>query len=86
MSSSTGQPTKTLRELREARGWTQAVLAGRLRVGTTTVSQWETGARMPSEVDRQRLADLFGVSAGEIVFGWGEKPGMRVLLARAWLW
>ena len=32
---------------RKAAGWTQARMAGRLHVGQPTVSQWETGRRVP---------------------------------------
>ena len=32
---------------RKAAGWTQARMAERLHVGQSTVSQWETGRRIP---------------------------------------
>jgi putative transcriptional regulator len=40
-------PTQIVR-LRERAGVSQAVLAGFLNVGVTTVSQWERGARRPT--------------------------------------
>ncbi len=69
--SSPTQPT--LRQLRQARGWTQAVLAGRLRVSKIAVSHWERGVSMPRPATQQRLADLFGVGVGEITFGQDEE-------------
>jgi transcriptional regulator with XRE-family HTH domain len=61
------KPTKTIRQLREARGWTQAVLAGRLRVARATVVNWERGRTMPNRSHRQAVAELFGVSVAELV-------------------
>ena len=58
---------------RLARDWTQLDLALHLGVVEGTVSRWERGLRMPSEVDRQRLAELFGVDVGEIAFGQVEE-------------
>lgn len=51
-----------VKELREARGWTQVELAKRLNFHSSAVSQWESGQRNPSRDTLQRLASLFGVS------------------------
>jgi putative transcriptional regulator len=49
-----------LRELREARGWTQGALADRLDVSRQTVNALETGRYDPSLPLAFRLARLFG--------------------------
>ncbi len=69
MSGPTSQPKKTIRELREAQGWTQEELAGRLGVTRGAVSTWERGYWMPRPVTQQHLADLLGIGVGEIAFG-----------------
>jgi putative transcriptional regulator len=48
-----------LRQLREARGWTQAALADRLEVSRQTVNALETGRYDPSLPLAFRLARLF---------------------------
>jgi putative transcriptional regulator len=48
-----------LRELREARGWTQAAVADRLGVSRQTVNALETGRYDPSLPLAFRLAELF---------------------------
>jgi putative transcriptional regulator len=48
-----------LRQLREARGWTQAALADRLDVSRQTVNALETGRYDPSLPLAFRLARLF---------------------------
>ena len=66
------QPKKTLRQLREERGWTQAVLSTRLGVTPWSVAAWERGLVVPHRKHQQRLADLFGVSVETIAFGPAE--------------
>ncbi len=61
--------TKTIRQLREAWGWSQPVLAGRLGVSQATVSLWERGRVVPSPANRERLGECFGVPATTIAFG-----------------
>ena len=68
----THQPQPTLRQLRQARGWTQEQFARRLGVQQVAVSKWEHG-HLPRAKTQQRLADLFGLEVGEIVFGQGEE-------------
>ena len=48
-----------IKELRQARGWTQADLARRLSITRNGVNSWEQGLSTPSLVD---LARLFSVS------------------------
>ncbi len=66
------QPKQTIRQLRQARGWSQSGLAGRLRLTPSTVANWESGHRVPTPDHRQALADLFGVPVEAIAFGPGE--------------
>lgn len=51
-----------VRELREANGWSQGELAGRLEVSRQTVNAIETGKYDPSLPLAFRLARLFGVA------------------------
>ena len=70
------QPQKTIRQLREAHGWAQLELALNLGVTQSIVSRWERGELVPQPANRQRLADLFGVSVEAIAFGPVEQaPG-----------
>ena len=52
-----------LRELRTARGWTQAQLSARLGVTKSVVSAYEMAMRYPSYDILIRIAALFGVSS-----------------------
>ncbi len=53
---------RNLRQLREARGWSQLDLALRLGVSQNAVSNWERGVAVPSEANWRRLALLFAVT------------------------
>ena len=64
---------KTIRELREARGWTQLELAYKLGVTPATVSNWERGVFEPKAGQLRALARAFGVSMDEIDFVESEK-------------
>lgn len=57
---------KTLRQLREERGWTQEQVARQLDVQQTAVSAWERGWRVPRPKYQQRLAALFGISVEDL--------------------
>jgi putative transcriptional regulator len=52
--------TNRLRELRAARGWSQAELAQRLGVSRQTINAIETGKYDPSLPLAFRIARLFG--------------------------
>ena len=60
-----------IRELREARGWSQGVLAERLAVSRQTVNAIETGKYDPSLPLAFRIAGLFGETI-EAIFLPGE--------------
>lgn len=51
-----------VRELREAKGMQQKELAIDLHVSQPTISDWESGRKIPSARSTQKLADYFGVS------------------------
>ena len=55
-----------LRELRDARGWSQGELAERLEVSRQTVNALETGKYDPSLPLAFRIARLFTLSIEEI--------------------
>ena len=57
-----------LRELREARGWSQGELAERLEVSRQTVNALETGKYDPSLPLAFRIARLFESRIEEIFF------------------
>ncbi|MGQ0604517.1 MAG: helix-turn-helix transcriptional regulator [Anaerolineales bacterium] len=46
-----------MRIAREARGWTQAELAARLKVSQGTISFWENGIEVPSLEHQVRLVE-----------------------------
>jgi transcriptional regulator with XRE-family HTH domain len=54
-----------IRRLREARGWSQAKLAGAAGMGVSGVSQIETGARNPSAVTLGKIAQALGGEVGD---------------------
>ena len=73
MSASARPSQQTLRQLRQARGWTQEQLARRLGVEQGAVSKWERGQAVPHPRTHTRLADVFGLGVGEIRFGEDEE-------------
>ena len=60
---------KTIRELREERGWTQLELAYQLGVTPATVYNWERGRFEPTASKLRQIARLFSVSMDVIAFG-----------------
>lgn len=71
----------TLRELREARGWSQAELAAKVGVSQATVARWETPnawRHLPRRPVVIALGHVFGVDPDAIRFGEGEpRPAGR---------
>ena len=55
----------TIRQLREAKGLTQAELAGTLSVSAKTISKWETAKGLPDISLLEPLAAALGVSVLE---------------------
>lgn len=59
----------TIRLLREAKGLTQAELAGKLAVSAKTISKWETAKGLPDISLLEPLAAALGVSVLELMQG-----------------
>ena len=57
---------KTIRTLRQARGWTQFELALKVGVQPQTVYLWESGRRMPLVPQLRRLGAIFEICSDEI--------------------
>jgi len=55
-----------LRELREAKGWTQADLAARIGVSRKTINTIENGVFVPSTIIALRLARAFGRTVEQV--------------------
>ena len=56
---------------RKALGLTQAKLAGIMKVDPGTISRWETGERVPSFSQMEKLAVELKLSLGEVMQGFG---------------
>jgi transcriptional regulator with XRE-family HTH domain len=61
----------TIRELREAWGWTQAELANRVEVSESTVYAWENGRAQPTRAHLAKLAEALGVAPAQLMEGEG---------------
>lgn len=73
---------KTIRELREERGWTQLELAVKVGVTPSTVWSWEKGRYEPRASQLRAIAETFGVSMDDIALALErEKPATRRGLA-----
>lgn len=57
---------KTIRELRQARGWTQYELAVRVGVHPQAVYLWESGRRTPQVPQLRKLGQIFGMCSDDI--------------------
>jgi transcriptional regulator with XRE-family HTH domain len=57
---------KTIKQLREAKKWTQLDLANQLDVTPSTIYNWERGKVEPRVSQLRKLADVFGVRMDEI--------------------
>lgn len=62
-----------IRELREAKSLQQKELAIDLGVTQPTISDWESGRKIPSAKNTAKLADYFGVSV-DYLLGREETP------------
>ena len=56
-----------IRALRVESGMTQEELAEMIRVSNTTLSQYETGARIPSDAVKIKIAEIFQVSVDYLI-------------------
>jgi transcriptional regulator with XRE-family HTH domain len=57
---------KTIRALRQARGWTQYELALQIGVHPQAVYLWESGRRTPHVPQLRKLGQVFGLCSDEI--------------------
>lgn len=57
---------KTIRELRQERGWTQFELALAVGVRPQAVYLWESGRRTPQVPQLRKLGELFELCSDEI--------------------
>ena len=62
-----------IRRLRLSAGMTQRDLAQRINVGNTTLSQYESGARVPSDEVKIKIASVFGVSVDYLLGASNER-------------
>lgn len=60
--------------LRSEFGWTQQELANKIGFSKQTISNWETGLKVPRMGAIQKMAALFGVSMGFIIDGDKSTP------------
>lgn len=58
-----------IRKLRKGKGWTQQMLGNKLGKKTSTISAYETNAKLPSVDCLIEMADLLGVSLDTLVYG-----------------
>lgn len=68
---------ENIRRLRKSRGWTQRELAERLDISDKTVSRWESGIQLPDAQIIPELAEMFGVSIGEL-YGEEQERGFAL--------
>lgn len=60
---------KFISKLRKEKNITQHVLAEKLNVTDRTISNWETGRRLPDISILKELSVIFSVTIDEIIYG-----------------
>ena len=65
--------SKRIRQARQSRGLTQAVLSERLRVTRGAIGHWEQGVTLPSTTNLRALAAVLGVPMEWLING-GQSP------------
>lgn len=65
---------KNIKRLRQKCGMTQEALAEQLCVTRQAVSNWETEKTQPDVETLGKLAEIFGVSVEEIIYGESKEP------------
>jgi transcriptional regulator with XRE-family HTH domain len=58
---------RTIRSLRQRRGWTQSALAIKVGVQPQAVYFWESGRRRPQVAQMRKLGQVFEISSDEIL-------------------
>ena len=61
-----------LRQLRESLGYSQADFAAKIGVAQGTVSKWEAGSRVPSEIELRGIAQQFSIRLEWLKTGDGD--------------
>ncbi len=75
---------KTIRQLRQERGWTQFELALQVGVQPQAVYLWESGRRVPQVPQLRKLGELFVMCSDDIALEpVGERPAAAIHRARA---
>ncbi len=74
---------KTIRQLRQDRGWTQFQLAIAVGVQPQAVYFWDSGRRMPQAPQLRKLGQLFEMCSDEIVLEPVSDPSPSPHRARA---
>lgn len=59
--------SEKLKELRSAKGISQARLADDIHISRSAVAKWENGLGLPNDESLRMLADYFGVTADELI-------------------
>lgn len=67
-------PNVKLRNARQRNNWKQQEVADRIGTTALSVGRWERGETFPIGYFRQKLCDLFGMSAEELGFIGEEQP------------
>jgi DNA-binding XRE family transcriptional regulator len=73
---------KTIKQLRDAKDWTQVDLAHQIDVTPSTIYNWESGRVEPRVGQLRKLAEVFGVRMDEITLGLvGDEEGKAAPVA-----
>jgi Zn-dependent peptidase ImmA (M78 family)/DNA-binding XRE family transcriptional regulator len=83
LSDKVARVGQRIRAMREDRGWSQADLAARLGRTQTAVSYWESGNRAIGVDDLVELAEVFGVTTGQLLPDTPRRPVPALLRAVA---
>ncbi|CAA9577535.1 MAG: hypothetical protein AVDCRST_MAG88-2963 [uncultured Thermomicrobiales bacterium] len=70
---------KTIRQLREERGWTQLQLAIQLGITPVTIYNWERGKSEPRVSQFRQLARLFDISMDDLALVGEERREARMV-------
>lgn len=66
--------SQRLKELRKKEGLTQAQLANKLNIGTSTIGMYESNIRKPSYNVLKKIASFFNVSVDYLINDLNDEP------------
>lgn len=69
--------SERLREMRMKAGLTQKDLGDKLGLGKSTISEWESGKRMPGLELVEDIARALGIDPGYLM-GWSSSPSLEL--------